>query len=231
MKYVSILFVFYFVLFFGRTTFGKLIDFIPGFSEYHLHRMIVMVQFTGLLLGSWFVYSFMQKIYELILRLNVNYFHVFLTDYHGSQNQRKSVSHLWQSWLMVAILIIILPIIYFLEIPLIKYAKDNAAWIARSNKAYLKDLPDYEKIKNRLAKLPKARVYVGRPGNWGRNFTVGEVPLYMVLSQDGFAVIGFLPESWSPNSDPEEFFDENRLDFYNLYNSGYAGFPDNIKPP
>ena len=95
----------------------------------------------------------------------------------------------------------------------------------------MNDLPAYEKIKTRLAALPKARVYVGRPGNWGKNFTVGEIPLYMALSQDGFAVIGFLPQSWSPNSDPEEFFDENNLNFYQLYNVGYSVLPDNIKPP
>lgn len=118
-----------------------------------------------------------------------------------------------------------------LEKPLFNYMADNAKWIERSNNAYLNDLPSYEKIKAKLSTLPRARVYVGKPGNWGRQFTVGEVPVYMNLSRDGYPVIGFLPQSWSPNSDPEQFFDENRLEFYDLYKVGFSILPEDVKPP
>ena len=45
-----------------------------------------------------------------------------------------------------------------LERPLINYAKDNAVWIERANKAYERDLPDYQNIKARLAILPKEKI-------------------------------------------------------------------------
>ncbi|OGK25501.1 hypothetical protein A3A46_02785 [Candidatus Roizmanbacteria bacterium RIFCSPLOWO2_01_FULL_37_13] len=232
MKFLSLLFVFYFVLFFGRTTLGGLIDLIPGFSEYHSHRIIVMVQFTGIFLGAWFVYMNLKNFQVSILNFQSIFsetiFKLFkIKNFKFNENLKLKISN--SAYIVVGIFGLFL--VYYLEQPLIKYTKDNAVWIERSNKAYLNDLPSYEKIRAKLTGLPKARVYVGRPGNWGKQFTVGEIPLYMVLSQDGFPVIGFLPESWSPNSDPEQFFDENKIEFYNLYNIGYSVLPDNIKPP
>ena len=258
LSYLSLLFLMYLILFFGRTTLGKFIDFIPGLSEYHLHRVIVMVQFIGILLGAWFLYELIMDVFYSVIALINLFFRKIQkrSEVRKIRNQNNSdrsdisdlsdvsgirppistdLSGLSDSKFKFIVLgfftIISLIVIYYLEKPLVNYAKDNNIWIERSNKAYLQDLPAYEKIKAKLAGLPKARVYVGRPGNWGKQFTVGEVPFYMVLSRDGFPVIGFLPESWSPNSDPEEFFDENNLDFYRLYNVGYSVLPDNIKPP
>ncbi|MBI4225851.1 hypothetical protein HY612_01940 [Candidatus Roizmanbacteria bacterium] len=237
-SYLSLVFLMYLLLFFGRTTFGKLIDLVPGLSEFHLHRVIVMVQFTGLLVGAWFFYKALFVILSgaknlakrFTLSLDPSVASLFQDD---KKEMLKRVQHdKGTNGPVIWVLVIIgLFLFIYLEQPLIKYSKDNTAWIERSNKAYLKDLPAYKKIKAKLKILPKARVYVGRPGNWGRQFTVGEVPLYMVMSQDGFPVIGFLPESWSPNSDPEQFFKENDINFYNLYNVGYSILPENIKPP
>ncbi|OGK46250.1 hypothetical protein A2963_02165 [Candidatus Roizmanbacteria bacterium RIFCSPLOWO2_01_FULL_40_13] len=219
--YLSCLFIFYFILFAGRTTLGGPIDIIPGFSEFHQHRIIVMVQFAGILLGAWFAHK------SIVVILNL------FQDLLSKNQILKSVQHdsRANSNVFILLSVIALFVIYYLEQPLIKYSKDNAVWIERSNKAYLKDLPHYEAIKAKLTSLPPARIYVGRPGNWGKQFTVGETPLYMASSQDGYPTIGFLPQSWSPNSDPEQFFNEQDVNFYHLYNVGYSILPDDIKPP
>lgn len=193
--YLSLLFVFFFVLFLGRTSLGKLIDFIPGFSEYHLHRIILMVQFIGVFIASDFVLAVLGRLGKL------------------------------------GILAIVLVGMFYLERPVVKYAKENASFIDRANATYLKEKKDYKKIRDALSNLPRARIYAGKPGNWGRNQWLGETPLYMVLSQDGFPVIGFLPESWSPNSDIEQFFSDGDLRFYQLFNVGYMISPSEIKPP
>ncbi len=237
-NYLSILFTIFMVLFFGRTSLGKLIDIIPGFSEFHLHRIIVMVQFVGLFLGAWFLYRVFIVIPNLFPDLTQSFWLVQNRFWSRSapQNDEKKDRTFQQNKLVhilkigIFVFLILLLIIY-LEKPLIAYMKDNATWIERSNKAYQMDLSAYEKVKAKLNSVPRTQVYVGKPGNWGRNFTVGEVPLYMNLSRDGYPVIGFLPESWSPNSDPEQFFDENKKEFYDLYNVGFSVLPDNIKPP
>ncbi|EKE14841.1 MAG: hypothetical protein ACD_12C00271G0001, partial [uncultured bacterium] len=54
-RYFVTIFGLYFILFLGRDILGPFINLIPGMSEYHLHRVIVMVQFVGLLIGSGWV--------------------------------------------------------------------------------------------------------------------------------------------------------------------------------
>jgi len=223
--YMSTLFVFYFVLFFGRTTLGKLIDLVPGFSEFHLHRIVVMVQFAGIFLGAMFLFSFLKQFFNLSVKIFTKLNSLF---YSSSKSEPRK---LFIYSLSIFLGIVGLITVYYLERPVVKYAKENNEFIDRANGSYQKDLTDYTKIKNTLSKLPKGRVYAGKPGNWGRNFVIGETSLYMVLSQDGFPTIGFLPESWSPNSDPESFFEDDNINFYRLYNVSYAVYPDNINPP
>lgn len=128
-------------------------------------------------------------------------------------------------------MILIIGAFLFFEKPNINYAKDNALWIERANKSYEKDIADYQKITARLKKEQPGRVYAGRPGNWGREFKLGDTQLYMALSVDGFNTIGFSPESWSPNAEFDQYFNDGNVDYYNLYNVTHAIFPENITPP
>ncbi|MBI2641595.1 hypothetical protein HYW87_03315, partial [Candidatus Roizmanbacteria bacterium] len=219
--YLCMLFLVYSILFLGRTTLGGLIDLIPGFSEYHLHRIVVMVQFVGLYVGTWFVYSIIKQLDIIFFTLS------------GSPVRRTSddIPKKLKIGIFAALVLLTPFLLYYFEKPVMKYAQENNDMIVKSNKAYQIDLPHYGRIKAKLNALPRARLYVGKPGNWGRLFTVGQTPVYMALSQDGYSVIGFLPESWSPNSDPEQFFNENNLDFYKLYNVGYSILPDTVTPP
>jgi hypothetical protein len=225
--YFGILFVFYFILFLGRTTLGKLIDLVPGFSEFHLHRIIVMVQFFGIFIAAAFVNYLIRKLTGPVSNSSPPSARSISKNRHPSILSRK----IFISLLTILLVIFGLITVYYLEKPVVKYAKENNEFIDRANGSYKKDLVYYSKIKDALLKLPKGRVYAGKPGNWGRNFMIGETPLYMVLAQDGFPTLGFLPESWSPNSDPESFFADDNLDFYKLYNVNYAVYPDSVKPP
>jgi hypothetical protein len=201
-RYLVSLFSLYFILFIGRDILGPLVNLIPGLSEYHLHRTIVMVQFIALLIASGWLDNIFQR---MIKRKN---------------------------WLLLTLIVILgFYSIYLIEKPVVNYAKDNDAWIKRSNINYQKDFNSYQKITETLGKLPSARVYAGRPGNWGRDFRIGDTQIYMALSQDGFPIIGFLPQSWSPNSDAEQFFDEENPKHYDLYNVSYLVLPVKKNPP
>ena len=201
-RYLVAIFGLYFIFFLGHDILGPLINLVPGLSEYHLHRTIIMVQFIGLLIASgWLL--------DLLLLLI----------------KRKN--------LILITLVIGLGFysVYLIEKPVINYAKDNDAWIEKSNTDYMKNINDYKEIVNSLKKLPTARVYAGRPGNWGRDFKIGDTQIYMALSQDGLPIIGFLPQSWSLNSDTEQFFNEENPKHYDLYNVGYLVLPVEKKPP
>jgi len=220
-RYLATIFGLYFILFLGRGILGPLINLIPGMSEYHIHRVIVMVQFIGLLIASSWVYDLIQKgISSLDSLLRGN-------DSVSVIPVKTGI----QSIITLSAIIICFYSIYLIEKPIINYAKDNGAWIKKSNLDYQKNINDYQTITNKIKELPPARVYAGRPGNWGRDFKIGDTQIYMALSSDGFPIIGFLPQSWSPNSDAERFFDEENPKHYDLYNVGYLVLPFNKKPP
>ena len=201
-RYLVAVFGLYFILFLGRGILGPLTDLIPGLSEYHLHRVIVMFQFFGLLIASGWLLDLLQLL-----------------------NRQKNL------FLMILAVSLGLYSVYLIEKPIINYVKDNDIWIERSNIDYQKNINDYRVITDRLRKLPSARVYAGRPGNWGREFKIGDTQIYMALAQDGFPIIGFLPQSWSPNSDAEQFFNEENPKHYELYNVGYLVMPAEKKAP
>ena len=212
-RYLISLFGLFFIFFLGRDVLGALVNLIPGLSEYHLHRVIVMVQFIGLLIASTWLFDLIQIAWQFL------------------SSPRRRGTKLLISFLIIVVIVLGFYSIYLIEKPIINYAKNNDAWIERSNIDYQKNINDYQTVINNLKKLPPARVYAGRPGNWGRDFKIGDTQIYMALSSDGFPIIGFLPQSWSPNSDSEQFFNEENPKHYDLYNVGYLFFPVDKKPP
>ncbi|MFA5770623.1 MAG: hypothetical protein WC894_03980 [Patescibacteria group bacterium] len=219
-RYLVTVLCLYFILFLGRDILGPLINLIPGMSEYHIHRVIVMVQFVGLLIASGFVHSITNARYHIFSNATP---HEAPGDFLKNRYLRI--------FFIVGSLILVISSIYLIEKPIVNYAKDNDVWIERSNLDYQKNIDDYQTITSKLKSLSSARVYAGRPGNWGREFKIGDTQIYMTLSNDGFPTIGFLPQSWSPNSDAEQFFDEENQRHYDLYNVGYLVLPFNKKPP
>lgn len=189
--FLVITFFFYFVLFFGRADLGKLIDLVPGLSEFHLHRFIVMVQMVAIFIGA----GFLGEIVGLI-------------------KPKKE-------YLVLASLFFLFLFLYAQK-PIVQYVADNNKWIKMDNLNYQNDLRDYQKLIKKLNSLPLARVYAGRPGNWGRELKVGGTQVYMALARDGFATVGFAPESWSPNSEYDQFFNEYTEEHFNLYNIKYV---------
>jgi len=181
-------------------------------SEYHIHRVIVMVQFIGLFIATGWTLDLFQLLKKAI----------------SSRLRNNDTGYFF---IILSVISLGLYSVYLIEKPIVSYVKDNDVWIVRSNTDYQKNINDYQTIVDRLKKLPSARVYAGRPGNWGRNFKIGDTQIYMALSSDGFPIVGFLPESWSPNSDAEQFFDEENPKHYDLYNVGYIVLPAEKKAP
>jgi len=198
-NYLLLIFGFYFVLFFGRVNLGKLIDLIPGLSEFHLHRFIVMVQMVAIFIGAGFLGEVIESL----------------------KSKRKY---------FIATVALVIGFLIYGQKPILKYMSENNQWLMQDRINYKKDLRNYEKLVKKLHSLSFARVYAGRPGNWGRELKVGGTQIYMALSKDGFPTIGFAPESWSPNSEYDQFFNEYMLEHYNLYNVRYIIASNSIKP-
>ena len=72
---------------------------------------------------------------------------------------------------------------------------------------------------------------------WGKQtYRVGYVPVYALLTANGFDSVGYLYHALSLNGDVQVLFDENRADEYNLFDIRYVvapndhPFPAFVKP-
>lgn len=115
--------------------------------------------------------------------------------------------------------------------PNFDYLNLNKEWLLQSNVGYEAVFPNYQKLVDKIKSLPPGRTYAGQPGNWGRDFKIGATQMYLALSTSGLNINGFLPESWSLNSDPEALFNEERIHDYNLFNVRYLVTPKEKELP
>lgn len=203
------LFILYLCLFIGMSPFGPIISHIPGLSEFHLHRFVVAVQFVSIFIAAY-------SVEQLGLYSFKRYSHI------STHIQRAGV---------IIVFIVMIVLLLHSEKPLINYAADNTNWIGESNQVYSRDIVSYRSLINKIQQYNGSRIYAGRPGNWGHDLKVGSTPLYMHLAQDGYRTIGYAPESWSPNAEPDQFFDDNNLAHYQLYNVQLTILPKNVTPP
>jgi hypothetical protein len=202
----GILFVFWLLMYFGRTTWGGLIDLIPGMADFHLSRFIVGIHIAGLFLIPIGLEWIISRITNCGLRITKHkHFNVF-------------------AYLCIGLFI------YLTIMPqTTKYAAHNDVLIKQANENYLKSSSDADSLILHLTSLISAnpgRVFAGRGGSWGRDFQVAETPYYMHLSTHGIPTVLWLPQTWSPNSDTEQYFSEDQLKDYILYNIRYVVTPN-----
>ncbi len=235
----ALLFAFWFLLYFGRTTWGGLIDLIPGMKDFHHSRFVVGVHMAALFLipaGLEFMWKFLHKIYNFTEKIISNWLLAI-----REKNKSSSPNYLIANYQLYAnitfyilIFIFISFLIFFTAKQTVSYATLNNKWIYQANDAYRYDETNF---KNMLAKIDpkKGRVYAGRPGNWGKNFRLGSTQLYLLLGGIGYDLSQFLPETWSPLSENEQNFDEREAVDYDLLNIRYVisdknqGFAKEVK--
>jgi len=212
---LAFLFIFWLLFYFGRTTWGGLIDLIPGMKDFHLSRFIVGLHAAGMLLapiGFVWLAEFGSRITNDGLRklttLRINYSFIRLFAY------------------LIIGLLLIPPVFQWT----ITYNTLNNDLIVRANTNHAKVAADEQKLFAKLNSLEPARVFAGRGGSFGKNFRVAETPYFMDLSTYGIPTTLWLPETWSMNSDTEQFFSEDQAKDYDLYNMKYVAAPPDQTP-
>jgi hypothetical protein len=208
----SLLFIFWMMMYFGRTTWGKLIDLIPGMTEYHLSRFIVSIHAISMFLipiGLWWLSRFSAG---LIRRF-------FIT----KKQAENSPVPLWLCFIFLGIFLALsLPPVYRQTA---YYNELNDRLIIQANGNAEKVRNDINALEKVLHTLPSGRIFAGRGGGWGKDFRIAETEMFMHLSTFGFNTVLWLPETWSPNSDTEQYFSEDQIKDYDLFNIRYVVAP------
>jgi hypothetical protein len=195
------------MLYFGRPTWGVLLNLLPLSQDMHFHRLIGAVHLGGILLigislalpWQWVLTG--KKVWQLVIS---------------------------------ATLTVLLLIPIFFERG--AYLTKNVNWMRETQTAMQAEQTDYFNLVSTLQQLPAGRVYAGLGGNWGADYKVGAVPVYALLQSAGFDMVGYLYHALSLNADIQVLFDDQRPEQYNLFDVRYVvapgsqAFPDFVQP-
>ncbi len=202
------------LLSFGRTTFGSLVDIIPGSGDIFFRRFEMGVQLVGLLLAGGGA-AWVARAVWLAL------------DRAAAKRALRSPSEIAASELaggaiaLAAAIIVLAPA----WLQLGSYARRNAAEIKLQRRA---DAIQGAQVDRLLAVAQKdggGRVYAGLPSNWGAYFTVGAVPVFKYLESRDIDEVGYTLRTASLMTDPEYFFDEHNPSDYQLFGIHYLILP------
>jgi hypothetical protein len=208
------------LLSFGRTTFGALVDVIPGSRDIFFRRFMMGVQLAALLLAgtgaAWCATASWNALQRATVRRALRW------------PSAMGRSDLARAPLAVMAAIVVLAPAW---LQLGAYARRNAAAIKSQRRA---DATQGAQL-NRLIALVKAdgdgRVYAGMPSNWGIDFTVGAVPVFKYLESQDVEEVGYTLRTASLMTDPEYFFDERNPGDYRLFGIHYLIVPSGYLPP
>ena len=201
------LFGLWLLLYFGRPTWGVLLDLLPLSRDLHLHRLIAGVHLAGIILmGIGLAFPWQWAL------------------------SRRDARYLLAPAVLTALLLV--PVYQERA----AYLGQNGRWMVESQAALDIEAQDIEALTDTLWELPPGRVYAGLAATWGKDYRVGAVPVYALLQRDGFDMLGHLYHALSLNADVQVLFDETRPEHYDLFNVRYVvapierTFPDFVRP-
>jgi hypothetical protein len=201
---VSLLFAF------GRTTFGSLIDIVPGNKDLFFRRFMMGVQLACLLLagrGAGWLASGCVRLWE------------------------GRVSR-WPSWLSPVVVIAVgVGVLAPAWIELDRYAARDSRGISNQRAADRTQGAQVGRLIAAIKRRGGGRTYAGMPSNWGETFLVGNVQVFKYLESQEVDVVGYTLRTASLMTNPEYYFDQNDPSDYRLFGVRYLIIPAAGKPP
>jgi hypothetical protein len=198
------------VLFSGRPTFGFIINLLPGSSDVLLHRYLVGVQLSGLMLAGVGLAWAGESVVKLV----------------RSSRPRVRIVPV-AAGLMGAAVLLTLPA----WVNRAAYAASNSTGIAFQAASDQTDGAALDVLLNVIKVDGGGRAYAGLPGNWGAQYEIGQVPVYEYLADNSVDEVGFTLRTPSLVADNEAYFNQNDPAQYQLYNVRYILMPDGMQPP
>ena len=198
------------LLAFGRTTFGSLVDLVPGSTDLFFRRFMMGVQLAALLLAgrgaAWLA--------------------------AGGVRQLKARVPRWRPALSgVAVLVGALVVLAPAWLQLGAYDRRDGAAIAAQRRADNTEGAQLDRLLAAIKRDGGGRTYAGMPSNWGQTFTVGAVPVFKYLESRDVDEVGYTLRTASLMTAPEDYFDDRDLSDYRLFGIRYLILPAGQRPP
>ena len=198
------------LLAFGRTTFGSLVDLIPGHADLFFRRFMMGVQLAALLLAgrgaAWLAAGCVRQLESRVRRWppGVSPVAVFVV----------AIAVLAPAWLQLG-----------------AYDRHDSAAIAAQRRADDTEGHELDRLVAVIVREGRGRTYAGMPSNWGAEFTVGSVPVFKYLESRDVDEVGYTLRTASLMTNPEYYFDERNPSDYRLFGIHYLIIPTGSRPP
>ena len=198
------------LLAFGRTTFGSLVDVIPGSADLFFRRFMMGVQLAALLLAgrgaAWLAAGCVRLLEARVPR--------------------------WPPGLSAAaVLVAAIAVLAPAWLQLGAYDRHDGAAIAAQRRADDTQGAELDRLIAVIERDGGGRTYAGMPSNWGQDFTVGAVPVFKYLESRDVDEVGYTLRTASLMTDPEYFFDDRDPSDYRLFGIRYLILPAGDQPP
>lgn len=184
-------FVFFTLLFFGRPTWGSLLDLMPLGKGFHFSRAIFVVHIAGVMMAGVAI----------------------------SQAGRFLWAR--GRWGRAGAIVAAAAVAWVPAHERTVYLLHNADLVREAADGYAKEGPDLERALAVAREDRLGRVYAGqgRPGQpWGGAFMVGWAPVYSWFPAREMDALGYLHHMWSLNADFHDRFNEGRESDYRAFN-------------
>jgi hypothetical protein len=195
---------------FGRTTFGSLVDVIPGSADLFFRRFMMGVQLAALLLAgrgaAWLAARCVRLLEARVPR--------WRTGLSPAVVLVAAVAVLAPAWLQFG-----------------AYDRQDTAAIAAQRHADSTEGADLERLIAMIERDGGGRTYAGMPSNWGQDFTVGSVPVFKYLESRDVDEVGYTLRTASLMTGPEYYFDDRDPSDYRLFGIRYLVLPARERPP
>ncbi len=195
-------FLFWLLLYFGRPTWGVLLNLLPMSQDLQLHRLIAPVHLGALAL----VGAGLGWLWERVLAFR-------------------------QRWPVAVAALVTVGLLVPVCVDRTAYLLENGRLQQQNAAAVDKDAGKLAALLADLGSRPPGRVYAGLAGSWGDTYRIGAVPVYALLAQSGFAGPGARWHALSLPADLQADLDEGRPALFDLFNLRYAIIPGSRPPP
>jgi hypothetical protein len=199
------------VLFFGRPTLGPALRLLPGSGDLFLRRFVFGVHLAGLYLAGLAAVTLGRLAWEQLQRFRPLREHPVAIVALG----------------VAGMLVFLAP--GFAERT--AWARQGAEWIGEQAVADARDGADVAALVDIARARGPGRFYAGMRSNWGSAYEVGQVPVYVMLLNEGTEGVGFVRPTWSLSAPFEYRFTDTNPAHYDLFDVRYLILPSDRQPP
>lgn len=189
------------VLFFGRPTLGPVLRLLPGSGDLFLRRFVSGVHLAGLYLAGFGAVTLGRIAWEQAQRLRA----------------------LYERPLAIAALAVVALVVFFAPgfVERTAWAAQGAEWIGEQAVADERGGAEVAALVDIARARGPGRFYSGMRSNWGSAYQVGQVPMYVVLLNEGTEGVGFVRPTWSLSAPFEYRFTDSNPSHYDLFDVRY----------